>query len=787
MNEQENKVMDNTQDNPKENYSFKDKMLLIISVVIGFLFCELIVFEGFGLSVPVFLAAFYAGAIYYLKSRDCKFTKTGLLLFIPVVLLSFCFVIFSNMVLLVLNVMFLFLYIFIHLIYLTDNQIFERFSPGMIIDLLHGIFILPLANIGKVFGAIEAAGKNSKSKRVLLQVLIGIVIAIPVLIVVLLLLMSSDYIFDKLFRDVFESVIENIGEYIAKIILAVIFAFPLFSLFFSLKHRLKYVGSPQIRKNTEFISNATTVTFLGLINSVYLLYIIVQFGYLFNAFNSILPEGFNNSQYARRGFFELCVLTFINLTLFLLCYLLSKKENGKLPFIQKIMFTILTVATFIMIISAFSKMAFYIIEYGLTPLRVYTSWFMLMIAVIFIGVLIKIYSEKFKLFRMSLITATVMFIILNIANTDMIIAGVNYTRYKNNIDDTLDFSIYKKLSYDVVPYEIKLLDDEDPEVVVQAFILLEDNRVRLSKDSKRVHGRVDAYVKPYYSWKLWNYSKYRARKLIEENSEKMEAKKVWLSERGIDDHRYNEIRSRLAGYGHTNDSSYSNSESYYSSQNDMNSSLNYPDYDNLTLQNKTDGDKVIAYIDGEEIYQRELNYKRFISKNVLASSGEQIDDYGMIKQIARDRFALKMAKKDGLGYSDEALKKVKNEFRYSLRKSEQRLFQSLCISEEEYVNWFTRLKETQEVRYKHMHLIADKLSKSVDTINDINLLDRVNQYIAMKNDGEPVEELLDSIYNIYLDNLMYNVDFKVYECTSTDQYFAMFNGMSSMISGEINS
>lgn len=515
----------------KEEYTKKDKILIFIAAFIGFMFCELIVFEGLGISVPLFITIFYAGAVWYLKKRGEKFTIAGLVLFIPIFVLSLCFAFFSNEFLMAFNVLFLFLLMVIQLIYLTGNNLYEKFNPGIMVDYIHGLLIMPFANLGKVFGVVDSMGKNSKSKRTVLQVLLGLIIAVPVLAVVIVLLVSSDFVFERLINSIISFLNQKIFEYFGKIILGMIFAFPIFSYLFSLGHKHKFITPSKEKPNMEFISNATVVTVLGLINVVYITYIAIQFGYLFNAFQSILPAGFNNSSYARRGFFELCAVCFINLSIFFFSYLFSKKHEGKLPVSQKSMFTALSICTFVMIASAFSKMAFYIKEYGLTPNRIYPSWFMLLLTIIFSGVLVKVYNNKFKLFKMSLIVAIIMYVILNIANVDTIIAGVNYQRYIQGVDKELDYSIYKKLSYDAVPYEIKLIEDKNPEMVAGAVVMLNNQSSRVKNSNQ--------------SWQVWNYSRYNAEKLLNDNKKRIEQRKQWTRENGITDDKYRQLEAEI--------------------------------------------------------------------------------------------------------------------------------------------------------------------------------------------------------------------------------------------------
>ena len=52
--------------------------------------------------------------------------------------------------------------------------------------------------------------------------------------------------------------------------------------------------------------------------AVYTIFIVIQFKYLFSG--GVLPNGLNYSEYARRGFFELVVLSVLNIALISVSY-----------------------------------------------------------------------------------------------------------------------------------------------------------------------------------------------------------------------------------------------------------------------------------------------------------------------------------------------------------------------------------------------------------------------------------------------------------------------------------
>ena len=111
-----------------------------------------------------------------------------------------------------------------------------------------------------------------------------------------------------------------------------------------------------------------------------------------------------------------------------------------------------------------SKMGMYIGYYGLTRLRVYTSWFMILLLLLFVIVLLR----QFKIFqgtRIAVIGGICLFLALCYSNVDGLIAKYNIERYQAGTLETLDISTFYELSDGAVPYLYELyLDTQDPVV-----------------------------------------------------------------------------------------------------------------------------------------------------------------------------------------------------------------------------------------------------------------------------------------------------------------------------------
>ena len=127
------------------------------------------------------------------------------------------------------------------------------------------------------------------------------------------------------------------------------------------------------------VPEAVWTALLSLYCLLYALFFAVQGSYLFGAFTRTLPEGFIVSEYARRGFFELCGVMAVN---FALLWLVSRTaKNGvreRRPLLTLCL--VLLAESLLLAVVAFSKLALYISCFGFTPRRLQSTWLVCVLA-----------------------------------------------------------------------------------------------------------------------------------------------------------------------------------------------------------------------------------------------------------------------------------------------------------------------------------------------------------------------------------------------------------------------
>ncbi len=276
----------------------------------------------------------------------------------------------------------------------------------------------------------------------------GILVLIPLLAVVVALLSSADLVFHDMLSHLYIEIV--VPEHIWGIIFLTLFAFFAAYCFLAAvvnRHveegvRNKRVGEPIL---------AITVT--SVMAVIYFLFSMIQIVYLFGG-GLTLPEGYTYAQYARQGFFELLFVCLINLAMVLVC-LTCFREHG----ILKIILTIISGCTFIMIASSAYRMLLYISAYKLTFLRVLVLWSLLLLTILLAGVFVSIYKERFPLFIYCMLAVTLMYLGLSFSHQDYWIAKYNVSvPAAGDTEDIydLDWWYLHNLSSDAAPVLVNL-------------------------------------------------------------------------------------------------------------------------------------------------------------------------------------------------------------------------------------------------------------------------------------------------------------------------------------------
>jgi hypothetical protein len=358
-------------------------------------------------------------------------------------------------------------------------------------------------------------GEKNRTWRRIRPFFIGLVIAIPLLLIFGALLASADLIFrDQLssFFDLFK--IENLAELLFRTFYIITLGYFMtgayvHALVRSAKEKNITPDKPLVQ---PFLGHVEAFIVLGLVNLLFLSFIIIQFRYFFAGQANISIEGFTYAEYARRGFFELIIVAVLSLGVFYLLSAFTKRPARATRRTFSALGILLMLQVGCMLISAFQRLSLYEAAYGFTTLRAMTYIFMIWLGVLIIAVALMEVFNQFK--RLALVLLIIFFgftITLNLLNLDRFITQRNIAHAQAG--NPLDASyLVHNLSVDSVPalFEAEQASETPPELKEALTAIL------ACKLTLRDHSGREG------SWPEWHFSESTADRLFEKHRSRLE-------------------------------------------------------------------------------------------------------------------------------------------------------------------------------------------------------------------------------------------------------------------------
>jgi hypothetical protein len=335
----------------------------------------------------------------------------------------------------------------------------------------------------------------------------GALIALPLLLLFGSLFMAADPVFERLIHRVFDWDVEQILTR----------GFGLWCCFMVAAGMLQAAlvtrpwWAPRELKTDGTVGMTEVGTALGMLNVLFLMFVAVQFSYFFGGDARVqLTPGLTYADYARRGFFELVTVAALILPVLLSAHWLVQKELGW----QRRTFGTLAGGIvgllFVIMASALHRMAIYYQAYGLTELRLYTTVFMLWLAIVFLWFAITVLRSRRERFAIgAMMAALAVVALLNRLNPDAFIVNANVARIGS--EKLIDVSYITSLSADAVPGLVEARPS-----------LTEAQRADVGREvlARWSEGTDD--------WRTWNWSRWQARQTIAERAAVLQARRSSL-------------------------------------------------------------------------------------------------------------------------------------------------------------------------------------------------------------------------------------------------------------------
>ncbi|MBO5076763.1 MAG: DUF4173 domain-containing protein [Clostridia bacterium] len=473
-------------DPPKTEFSTKEKVLAWLAALVGYLFCRTFFvwnkpFMGLIFTVLLFAFAFVFFGKQRRKARCYFYPVSALLLSAGLFLngsplLRFC--VFTYAVV----AFFLFCQTG------SDTALEDCAGQLYVLETVKALLVSPFKSIG---AAVRSIGSNKGGKKLgktLLLILAGIGLTIIPTTLVLGLLS-----YDANFTTILENIRANVFDQIFSRLWSLIFGIPLGMFVYG----ALYTGAhpaPDTYTRESCINLENKMKFMpALVGAValipllflYIVFIIAHADYYQAVFSGALPKAYTYAEFARDGFFRLCVAAAINAVVLILLRVFTRKTStDRISPVVKICTAVLSLVTIVISATAISQMLMYVSAYGLTRLRLYTLWFMALIILLFFLAIIKQFVTKLPFAAAALAIFVLFFALLAVPDTDALIAEHNYDCYVSGRTEEIDVYYLEQLGPSAIPTLCQLATDERADNMVRshAATLLEqyarDNKDR---------------------------------------------------------------------------------------------------------------------------------------------------------------------------------------------------------------------------------------------------------------------------------------------------------------------
>jgi len=435
--------------------------LLIYLAVSAISFFVFVSVSGAGVSVPIFVAIQVMGLWHLLPQ------KKYILAIFPLLIFSLNALFYTNAMWNVSNFFVAGICYAVMVVWIAWDISFRDTTPAIFVRIFDAI-ISAFSCFKLPFQWASAAKKESM--RTVRRILAGVALSIPLLVVVIAMLGSADMIFAEMTFDFINDFFELISfSTIWRLALSAAVGLFLFGILYGISatnKEAKAFKSAEIKGDTMIINIV-----LASILVVYTLFAVIQFRYLFAAAYE-LPYGLNFATYARRGFFELLFLSFVNIAFIIGTVWLTKLQTGVGAKISKFLCLYLCAATVLLLVSSFYRMMLYSTDFGLTRLRLLVFGFLIFEAIGLVFTFFYILKPKFNIILVYCVVALSYYMVLNLAPIDRIVARNQVDRYFASEQSGIWYVL--SLSADAAPEVERLLQSSDVRTVVAANQFVSD-------------------------------------------------------------------------------------------------------------------------------------------------------------------------------------------------------------------------------------------------------------------------------------------------------------------------
>ena len=404
-----------------------------MELLIGALFLSIwqyILFDKQSVGISAIL---FAIPVLYITIRLLKGkieNKKSLLISIPIILLSITYFIFDNTVFRGINTIVIPLLYIIMIITATSNIQAKSMIRMAIIYIIQPINYIGEV-IKKIVHLVRPKDNKEETKGEKHNIIKAVFFTIVIALIVIALLSSADSEFSSLFSNLLIDLhFFSIPALVIKIF-SIIIPFFYIAGFFMNMLNIDEVLEETENKEIKMKDGFTIYMMITALNVIYLIFCYIQIKSL------LTIENIKYSSYARQGFFQLMIVSLINIVMILKATDKNLKENEKQKKYKKVICIIMLIFTLLIIISSLARMTLYQQNYGQTRLRILVDFTLITEIILLVPTALYILKENIDLVKTYFIIIVTIYSVVNFSNIDYIIAKSNVDRYieTGKIDD----------------------------------------------------------------------------------------------------------------------------------------------------------------------------------------------------------------------------------------------------------------------------------------------------------------------------------------------------------------
>lgn len=372
-----------------------------------------------------------------------------------------------------------------------------QYAMGAGLAVVHSAFgSIPLLFSDLNWGELRATPRSTKT----VAILRGIGLAVPLMILFGALFASADAVFGGFVKAFFHFSLPTV---LSHGVIALLFAWVVTGYLRGVSWGDERSALLARRIRPMSLGLIETGIALGLLNLLFLAFVVIQFRYLFGGASLVgAVPGLTYSEYARKGFFELVTASALVLPLLLGAHWVMRDAMASSRRWFRALAGFQIAMVFVIIASAFQRMRLYEREFGLTEQRLYPTAFMMWLAVVFVWFAVTVLRNHRDRFIFGAMVAGLLLVVaLNVVNPDALIVRTNAAHAIAG--HRLDARYAASLSADAVPALINAwpgLNAADKEIVARRL---------LDRSSSIQHS----------DWRVWSLARARAKKLIQQNAD----------------------------------------------------------------------------------------------------------------------------------------------------------------------------------------------------------------------------------------------------------------------------